>query len=356
VDAGGQGLFVILEGMSRYIHGELGSTDEALEHAVDLRAEGHFEEEYGYDVQYVISGMGLDIEHIRQDISAMGTCPLVVGDSSMVKVHVHTPFPGDPLNYGAQAGSISRVIVENMQEQYQEFIMGQAGPVLPGAREEKKLNIAIVAVSPGPGLSRVFESLGASGIVPGGQTMNPSIEQLLEAAHSVPSDQVIILPNNPNIILAAQQAQALSEKRVRVVPTKTIPQGISAMLAYNYNTDLDTNAHAMERGAGEVQSAQVTAAVRDAHIDNLDVKEGQLIGLVEGKLVAAATDMETLIADLFAHVDMDEVEVVTFYYGEDVSEQEAQDLAHQVESQYSDVEFEVIYGGQPHYHYIISAE
>ncbi|MBN1581951.1 MAG: DAK2 domain-containing protein [Anaerolineae bacterium] len=356
VDAGGQGLFVVLEGMSRYAHGEEIPSDEVLEHAVDLGPRGQFEEEYGYDVQYVISGINMDVAQIRETIAAMGTCPLIVGDSTTIKVHVHTLAPGDPLNYGASVGSISRVIVENMQEQYQEFIMGQAGPVLRTAEEEQELDIAVVVVSPGPGLSRVFESLGANVIVSGGQTMNPSIEQLLEAVQSSPAQHAIILPNNSNIILAAQQAQALSDRRVRVVPSKTIPQGISAMLAFNYHADLDTNTRAMERSLGEVQTAEVTVAVRDVRIDDLDVKEGQLIGLVEGKLVVTGMDFDSMCIELLGHMDMDQVEVLTFYYGEAISEEQAQELAATIKARYPDVEIEILNGGQPHYHYIISAE
>ncbi|MBN1933335.1 MAG: DAK2 domain-containing protein [Anaerolineae bacterium] len=356
VDAGGQGLFVILEGMSRYAHGDVVPTTQALDRSVDLHTNTHFEQEYGYDVQYVISGTNLDVAQIREDISAMGDCPLVVGDNTTIKVHVHTPSPGDPLNYGARAGSLSRVIVENMQEQYQEFIMGRASPLVPTTAREEKLDIAIVAVSPGPGLSRVFESLGVSVIVPGGQTMNPSIEQLLDAAEKAPSDQVIILPNNSNIILAAQQAQALAEKRVRVVPTKSVPQGISAMLAYNYTMDLDANTRAMERSADEVCTAQITVAVRDARIDDLQVREGQLIGLLDGKLIVTGTEIEVLALVLFEQIDMDEIEVVTLYFGEDVTTAQAQNLAARLQETFPEVEFEVIDGGQPHYHYIISAE
>lgn len=353
VDSGGQGLFVILEGMYRYMQGELAASDQVLTRAIDLQ-EMTVEQGYGYDVQYIIRGVNLNVDQIRADISRMGDCPLIVGDSSTIKVHIHTPNPGDPLNYGARAGSISRVIVENMQEQYQEFIMGQAGPLLP-ARDET-LEIGIVAVSPGPGLSRVFTSLGANAIVSGGQTMNPSIEQLLDAVQSVPADQVIILPNNSNIILAAQQAQALSDKRVRVVPTKTVPQGVSALLAYNFNADLDANTRAMERSIGEVQTGEVTTAVRDVRFDNLDVQAGQIIGLLEDRLVVAGHDLGLVVLDLVALMSPDQVEVLTFYYGEAVSENDAQALAAQVNEQYPDIEIEVVQGGQPHYYFIISAE
>jgi dihydroxyacetone kinase-like predicted kinase len=164
------------------------------------------------------------------------------------------------------------------------------------------------------------------------------------------------LPNNSNIVLAAQQAQALADKRVRVIPTKTIPQGISALLAYNYNADLDANTRAMERSASEVQTAEVTMAVRDVRLDDLDVKEGQVIGLVDGKLVIAGSDLDSLVMDLLAYMDAGEAEILTFYYGEAIPADHAQAFAAQVQEKYGEVEVEVVDGGQPHYHYIISAE
>jgi DAK2 domain fusion protein YloV len=354
VDAGGQGLFVILEGMTRCLQGEELRSDVALTEVVDLQA-ALADVGYGYDVQYILQGTDMDVAQIRAAISGMGDCPLVVGDSSTIKVHVHTPSPGDPLNYGALMGSLSRVIVENLQEQYQDFILGQAGPVLP-VQQEQELSIATVVVSPGPGLDKVFESLGANVIVSGGQTMNPSIEQLLQAVRDAPAQDVVILPNNSNIILAAQQAQALADKRVRVIPTKTVPQGVSALLAYNYSADLDSNARAMERGMEDVQTAEITTAVRDVSLNGLEVQEGQIIGLIDGKLKVTGPDVEVVAEGVLQYMGMDEMEILTFYYGETVSESEAQSLIEKVESLYPDVEVELIEGGQPHYHYIISAE
>jgi DAK2 domain fusion protein YloV len=354
VDAGGQGLFVIFEGMARYLRGESLVSDRALSHAVDLQTT-QVEAGYGYDVQYILHGVSLDLDQIRADIAAMGDCALVVGDNTTIKVHVHTPAPGEPLNYGAEIGALSRVIVENMQEQYQDFIMGEADPVLP-AEEERELAIAMVVVSPGPGLSKLFRSLGADVIVSGGQTMNPSIEHLFQAIQDVPAQEVIVLPNNSNIILAAQQAQALSSKHVRVILTKTIPQGVNALLAYNYSADLDTNVRSMERSAQEVQTAEITTAVRDVRINDMEVREGQIIGLVDGELVVAGHGLDVTVVELLRHMRADEAEILTFYYGETILKDSAQALVEHIESLYPDVEVEVVEGGQPHYHYIISVE
>jgi DAK2 domain fusion protein YloV len=355
VDAGGQGLFVMLEGMTKCLQGESMKSDAALSQVVDLRAGQSDDVGYGYDVQYVIQGSELDVAQVRADISAMGDSALVVGDSTAIKVHVHTPTPGDPLNYGAGKGALSRIVVENMQEQYQDFIMGQAAPVLPSSPEQE-LATAVVVVSPGPGLDKLFESLGANVIVSGGQTMNPSIEQLLQAVQDAPAQDVIILPNNSNIILAAQQAQALAKKRVRVVPTRTVPQGVSGLLAYNYSAELGDNVRAMDRSIGEVHTAEITTAVRDVSLNGLQVQEGQVIGLIDGELELAGQELNVVARDVLARMVTDEAEVLTFYYGDTVSDESARTLVKEIEALYPDVEVELIEGGQPHYHYIISVE
>lgn len=354
VDAGGQGLFVILEGMSKCLRGDDMRSGVALSEVVDLQAAAA-ELGYGYDVQYILQGSDLDVAKIRADIAAMGDCPLVVGDSTAIKVHVHVTNPGTPLAYGADLGELSRVIVENMQEQYQDFILGRTGPVLP-AEEETDLALATVVVSPGPGLDKVFESLGANVIVSGGQTMNPSIEQLLQAVQDAPAQEVIVLPNNSNIILAAEQAQALSDKRVRVVHTKTIPQGVSALLCYSFSADLDTNVRSMERSIEGVRTAEITAAVRDVSLNGIAVQVGQIIGLVDGELQVAGEHVGAVTEQVLEGMADDDVELLTLYYGQDVTEEQAQALGERLRGGYPDVEIEIIDGGQPHYHYIISAE
>lgn len=351
VDAGGQGLFIILEGMNRYIRGESVAEATGLTRAIDLHLTTP-EEGYGYDVQFIITGQHLDVNEIRANIARMGESTLVVGDANTVKVHVHTPQPGDPLNYGAQLGSLSRVIVENLQEQYQEFILGRVQPTTP----EKPCPIAIVAVASGVGLMRVMESLGASAVVPGGQSMNPSTEELLNAIEETGAEEVILLPNNSNVILAAQQAQALSDKKVKVIPTKTIPQGISALLAFNYQADLETNALSMERAAEEIQTGEITIANRDVQINGLDIKEGQIIGLVNGELTTSALTIEDAVRQVLAQMHAEEGEILTIYYGETITEEEAEALAEMISKEYPDLETEVVDGGQPHYPYILSIE
>jgi DAK2 domain fusion protein YloV len=354
VDAGGQGLFIILEGMLRYIRGETVEVDFALETAVDLHVPS--EDEYGYDVQFIIKGQDLNLEEIRDTIDAMGESTLVVGDSTTIRVHVHTEEPGTPLNYGASIGSLSKIAIENMQEQYQEFILSQAQPSVTSITSEEVCDIATVVVAQGPGLVRVFESLGASAVVPGGQTMNPSTEELLKAAEGLKTDQVIILPNNANIILAAQQAQKLSGKNIRIVPTRAIPQGVSALLAFNYQADLDTNARVMERAAGEVQTVEITIATRSVQLNGVDVKRGEVIGLLNDTLAASGSSPERVIEDVLRQMKAEEYEIITIYYGENVTQGEAEALAARINQDYPEQEIELVNGGQPYYPYIISAE
>lgn len=352
VDAGGQGLAIILEGALRFARGE--SVEMLTTHALPPEmAVPHADAEYGYDTQFIIHGHDLDVEAIRQRISEMGDSVMVVGDSTTVKVHVHTPTPGTPINYGASLGSISHVIVEDMQQQYQEFIQAQTKPPVSA---EEICNTATVAVAPGAGLRRVFESLGASAVVSGGQTMNPSTEELLKAIEGVKADNVIVLPNNRNVILSAQQAKTLSHKNVFVIPTKTIPQGIAALLAFNYQADAATNAQIMEKAFGHVQTVEVTRAVRSARVNGLVVHEGDVIGLINGDLKVSGNDYHQVMLDALESLPLDENEILTVYYGENVGEAEAQALADKIKAQFSHLEVEIINGGQPHYPYILSLE
>jgi hypothetical protein len=353
VDSGGQGLYVIFEGMARHLRGETVKYNGALEAGVSLMHAGAVEGEYDYDVQFIIHGDDLNLEEIRDAITSMGDSVLVVGDSKAVKVHVHTPEPGTPINYGTKTGTLSRIIVENMQEQYQEFVLGQARPA-PAVEEIS--DIATVAVASGEGLARVFESLGASSVVRGGQTMNPSTEDLLKAVEATRVDNVILLPNNANVVMAAEQAKMLSDKKVVVLPTKTMPQGISAMLAFNYQADLETNARVMARAAGDVETIEITTATRDVELDGLAVAEGQIIGLLNDRLRTAGDAPDEVILTLLEQLDLEDYEILTIYRGQDASPAQVEALAARIEDRNPELEIELVDGGQPHYFYILSLE
>ena len=356
VDAGGQGLYVILEGMLRHLQGQSISEERPLPRAAELpsAAPAPVEGEYGYDVQFIVAGQNLDVDTIQRDIDAMGESALVVGDPSTIKVHVHVADPGVPLSYAAKLGSLQDVVVEDMQAQYQAYVSRQQQPVAVPVVDASQ--IGVIAVASGEGLARVFASLGAVAVVRGGQTMNPSTEEILQAVESVPNDRVIILPNNKNIVLAAEQARDLSEKTAAVAPTHTIPQGIAAILALNYQADLEDNVQEMMRAAGEVQTGQVTTATRDAVLNGVAVQEGQIIGIHDGRLSLAGETVAQVVQALLRRMQVENLEIITLYYGADVSEEEAEALAAVVREEYPEQEFEVVEGGQPHYFYIISAE
>lgn len=353
VDAGGQGLFIILEGMLRYLRGEQVSMDTEQSAVVNLSASGPSEEGYGYDIQFIIRGENLNVEEIRDVIASMGDSALVVGDQQTIKVHVHAPDPGPAISYAVSRGSLSAVIVENMQEQFQEFVSAKAQA--PAAADLLG-GIGTVAVVPGEGLAQVFTSLGASRVVPGGQTMNPSTEQLLQAIEDVRADDVIVLPNNKNIIPTAEQAKSLCSKRVVVIPTVTVPQGIAALLALNYQSDILVNAGTMTDAASAIETGEITTAVRTTQIDGLLIREGDFIGLVNGKIRTSGESLRDVMKATLSEMQAERREIITIYYGESVSPEEAQSAADELAGIYPEQEVELVKGGQPHYHYIVSAE
>jgi DAK2 domain fusion protein YloV len=358
VDAGGQGLYVILEGMLRHMRGEPIAEDTDLSEAVDLVTTGLVPSEagYGYDVQFLIVGEALDVDATRKKITAMGEYPLVVGDQAMIKVHVHVPDPGVPISYGASLGSLRDVIVEDMQAQYQDFVVAKEASSATKAEPAPAKETGVVAVVMGDGLARVFESLGADAIVRGGQTMNPSTQDLLDAIESLSSKHVILLPNNGNVIMAAEQARNLSDKPVAVIPTKFIPEGIAALLGLNPKADLEANVSAMTFAVDGVQTGEVTCATRSATIDGLEVTDGEVIGLHNGALKVTGSKIEDVVRELLKAMDAAQGELITLYWGEAISENEAQSLAELVQQDWPEQDVELVAGGQPHYHYILSVE
>jgi len=365
VDSGGQGLAVILEGMLRYLNGESVAADRVVEAAVDLAHvpadaaidAGDVAQGYSYDVQCIIKGRNLNVEEARARIAEMGLSTLVVGDSETIKVHVHVPRPSAVLAYAETLGRLHDVVIEDMAAQYQQFLLGRTAPPIqaPGYNL-KPGDIATLAVAPGDGLTRVFLSLGATAIVPGGQTMNPSTHDFVQLLDALPTDRALLLPNNSNVILAARQAAELTKKHVLVVPTKTIPQGIAAMLAFNEQRDLEANAQSMEAAARHVQTGEVTTATRSVEFNGLKVEQGQVIGLLNDELATANATVDEAVWSLLDRMGAANLEIVTLYYGNGLTAGAAEVLANAIRNRYSHLEVEVVEGGQPHYDYIISAE
>ncbi len=358
VDAGGQGLYVILEGGLRYLKGEPMDADEVIEAVPAAVTAAPGEEaalQWGYCTEFILQGQHLNLDEIKERIAECGDSALVVGDGQVVKVHVHTHHPGDVIGFASSQGTLHDIKIDNMQDQHREYLVVGADSATTHV-DEKADGVAVVAVVSGPGLHDVFGSLGVRTIVPGGQTMNPSTQELLQAIEGMREDDVVVLPNNGNVVLAAQKARELSQKNVVVVPSETIPQGISALLAFNYQADLEKNAEAMEQAIHSVETAEITRAIRSVKINGLEVEEGEIIGLLNGELTATAKSIEAVAEQILEQMKADEREIITAYYGEDMTESQAQDLVEKLHEQYPEQEWELINGGQPHYYYIISAE
>lgn len=359
VDSGGKGLFFILEGMLRHIYGESLETPTMSVQplsAMNLQdAMGEVEEGQDYEVvvDFVPSGE-LNLESFYGSLEAMGTSIQVGEGEGMYRMHIHVPAEKryEPIDYIMGIGTVTKVAIENLMAQMDDIQKSsqlQFAPVEPG-------QIAVVVVSPGAGLSRIFASLGAAAVVSGGQTMNPSTQDILNAFENLPTDKVIILPNNKNIILAANQAKEVTVKRVAVVPTRTVPQGLTAMLSLIPDGDLDAVAEKMTKAISTVKTGEITIATRSVEIDGVKVKDGQAIALLDGKLVVSAEKVEQGVMDLLEKANAAEHELVTLFYGEGVPHAEANRMKDVVGQTYPNLEVEVQEGGQPHYQFLISIE
>ncbi|MCU0496516.1 MAG: DAK2 domain-containing protein [Anaerolineae bacterium] len=364
VDSGGQGLVYILEGMSRLLHGEpITIRETALAQATPddwqeaLLPED--EEGYGYDVQFLIHGEQLDVNQVRHDIEAMGWSALVVGDEALIKVHVHVHDPGQPLSYAIGLGAqIDDIVVENMQLQYQSYVQARID------RHDDQLQavegVAVIAVASGDGLRDLLKNeFGVAAVISGGQTMNPSTEDFLAVIDRLSNHEIILLPNNKNIQLAAEQAAELARnKQVRVIPTKTIPQGIAALMEYVNLRDepMETIFEGMREGMREVVTCEITTATRDALIDGVEVREGQYIALINGQLRLAESELTTAVTQALQKAGAGDYELITVYYGQQVKPQQATSLQAHLSEQFANQEIFLVNGGQPLYPYLISLE
>lgn len=362
VDSGGKGLFYIFEGMLRSIH-KL-PLDQALTSVLPLSAldlDNAMEAiEPGQDWEVVVDFQPdepLDLPSFYGRLEELGTSIQVGEGDGMYRMHIHVPDETEykPIDYIRELGTIRNVSLENLMAQVNQrggehdLTDLRLEPVEPG-------QIATVAVAPGAGIARVFASLGVSAVVEGGQTMNPSTQEILAAFENLPTDSIIILPNNKNVLLAAQQTTELTVKDVSVVPTVNVPQGITAMFNLDPQDELEQVVEAMTEALQDVQCGELTTATRSVEIDGVQVQEGQVIALLDGKLASAADNLETVLMDVLEHADTEQAEIITLYFGQDLSTREANRLADKVREALPDLEVEVIEGGQPHYQIILSIE
>lgn len=372
-DSGGHGLWVLLDGALRHLRGQEIAISRQMRDMMEVAGHptGTQDGPWGYDVQFLIKArpnQPLDLYAIRDYISHLGECPLIVGDEQLIKVHVHCLNPGPAITYGADQGRLADVVIEDMDEQAEQFL--QDGNQMPSTlaspvgieatyspkSTDQVTGIGIVAVAPSEGFENLFRSLGVSQIINGGQTMNPSTQDLLNAVEASNADTVLLLPNNKNIILSASQVPDLTSKNVYVLPTRTLPQGIAAVVSFQFTGSLEENLASMEDAMEDVQTGEVTSSIRTTTIDGLSVNEGDVIGLLNEKLVVADKSPEVVIRAMLNLLDLSEYEILTFYYGHTITEQEAEALKESLANDYDDLKIDVFQGGQPHYHYIFSVE
>ena len=353
VDAGGLGVVTMLEGIHAYLKG---AEVSILEMDFSKMAPGMDylsateDEAFGYCTQFLLEGEHLEVEEIRETITGMSSSTVVVGDANTVKVHCHAHDPGPLISYAVLVGEISQVKIENMDRQNVGFVDMHRN------QQTTTAPLGVVAVAAGIGLEQIFLDYGAVDVVPGGQTMNPSARELAESAERSDVDEVILLPNNSNIINSAKQAAEVSNKTIHILPTTSIPEGISALLAFNPDTDAVTNLEAMRFAADRTQSGEITRAVRSTQLEGFSIREGQAIGILNGKLVACADSAEEALKQLCVNAAPRAGTLITLYWGANTSEKVALDAAEMLGEIFSDVDLEIVVGGQPHYDYFVAIE
>ncbi|MGE1161829.1 DAK2 domain-containing protein [Peribacillus simplex] len=372
VDSGGQGLVFVYEGFLAVLKGEAlpvrsangPSMDDMINAEHHMNVQGHMNTEdilYGYCTEFMVrleseklANKSFDEEKFRNDLSEYGDSLLVISDDEVVKVHIHSEQPGTCLNYGQQYGSLIKLKIDNMREQH-TAIVGDSNTSLQ-TKPSTKEKYGVVSVAMGAGISELFKSIGAKSVIEGGQTMNPSTEDIVKAVEEAYADHVIILPNNKNIIMAANQAADVLGDHVTVIPTKTVPQGMAALLAFNPSLDAEENKKAMIEALSHVKTGQITYAVRDTSIDGLAIKTGDFMGIAEGTIKVKDKDMTQAAKDLLSDMIDEDSEILTILYGEDATAEDVEGLVAFCNEKFEDVEVEVHNGKQPLYSFIFSIE
>lgn len=370
VDSGGQGLIQVLKGAFDAYQGK--AVDYTIEKPestgkpvqVDTRTEADIK--FGYCTEFIIMTkkpmQSEEEQQFKAFLESIGDSIVVVADEEIVKVHVHTNDPGVAISKALTYGELSRMKIDNMREEHREKLIKDAEKLAAAQAEEKKKTmphkeVGFISVSIGDGIGEIFKGLGVDYLIEGGQTMNPSTEDMLNAIAEVNADTIFIFPNNKNIILAANQAQALTEdKKIIVIPTKTVPQGISAIISFDATKTPEENAEEMTEAMSLVKTGQVTYAVRDTHIDDKEIKEGNIMGIGDHSILAVGEDIAEITKETIRLMTDEDSELISVYYGEDISSEDAEALGEELQELYPDCEVEVYEGGQPIYYYVVSVE
>ena len=367
VDSGGQGLLFIYEGFLASLKGE--ALPEKNDASLDdlINAEHHRVQdfmntediEFGYCTEIMVRFEAdkepFSEEQFRNELNPMGDSLLVISDDEIAKVHIHTETPGAVLSAGQKYGSLMKIKVDNMREQHAAIVNDDSAPAAPMKKVEK-IPYAIVTIAMGEGIAGLLRSIGASYVIEGGQTMNPSTEDIVKAVKEIGAERVLILPNNKNIVMAAEQAAELLDIEAAVVPTKTIPQGMAAILAFNPEVSVEDNKENMTEGFAHVKTGQVTYAVRDTSIDGVEIRKDDYMALAEGKIILSTPQMMDAAKEVINHLVDEDSEIITVIYGEDATEEQANELASFIEENFADAEVEIVEGKQSLYPFILSVE
>lgn len=365
VDSGGKGLLCVYEGFLKALKGEKVEAkvakidkDEFVHDEHDFHGVINTEDIiYGYCTEMMVrfgkNKKAFDEQEFRQDMSQFGDSLLVINDEEIVKVHVHTEYPGKVFNYGQQYGELIKLKVENMREQHREVIRKEQHTAKP---KMETVETAIITISMGEGISEIFKSMGATHIISGGQTMNPSTEDIVKVIEQSKCKRAIILPNNKNILMASEQAASIVDAEAVVIPTKSIPQGISALFQYDVDATLEENKAQMADSVNNVKSGSLTYVVRDTKIDGVEIKKDAFMGLIEDKIVSSQSDQLTTVTELLNEMLAEDSEILTVIIGQDAEQAVTDNMINWIEEQYPDVEVEVHEGGQPIYQYFFSVE
>ena len=372
VDSGASGLIAIFEGGLRAVRGEEFEIDLNIPGKADFTqqpvsdVDDHSDLVNHYCTEFFIHGQDIDVDAYRAHLQDMGESQVIVGNETVVKTHIHTADPGAVLSYALQFGSLHDLKIDNMKDQHRETLITEEdkledmGQALTGALEQPEPvelpACGVVVVSSGDGLDQIFREMGAVGLVSGGQSMNPSAEDILQAIQSVPAQEIVLLPNNSNIIMAATQAGQIADKPVAIVPSKFITQGIAAMMDFDPERTAEENAAAMQEAMSDVRNGQITYAVRDSQFDGQEIHEGDILGLLDGKIAVVEPDIEAAVLALLPLMFNDETSLITLLYGEGVDEDAAAALSERLAEEFPDYELDVQPGGQAVYHYLVSVE
>lgn len=365
VDSGGMGLLILLEGMLEALQNDLkieSPVKLAMETGVEVNAQSTINIEdikFGYCTEFIILGDADKANEFRDKIEKMGDSMIVVGYEDVIKVHIHTNDPGRVLQEAVTIGELSKIKIDNMREEHRHMVANAedfANAEEAAVEEVEDKKYAFISVAMGKGMTEIFKDLGVDHVIEGGQTMNPSTQDMVDAINKLNAEHIFILPNNKNIIMAANQAAEISDKDIRVIPTKTVPQGITCITMFNAETDVDTNEAELKEAMENVKSAAVTYAVRDTEMDGLEIKEGNILGLLEGKIKEVGENPYDVAQDLLDEMCDDDSELITIFYGSDCNEEEVEEFIENIEEKYGDYDVQCYKGDQPLYYFIMAVE